>query len=126
MEMFIAQSDISFKFLSIFLTLKENASRPEMIGGIEKFKTREEEKSPVRVLHVLLFLTLVAFHHFTKMRSRARAELNKSCNLGVLPVMNEILFRKNGMEHFFLVSACCNLFSFPCSLSPCAPVSRWH
>ena len=89
-----------------------------MICGIEQIKTRAGEDRPVRVLHVWLFLTLGApltSHFITKMRSPA--ELNKSCNLGVLPVMNEILFRKNGTEHFFLVSACCKLFSFPCSLS---------
>ena len=38
MEMLIAQSDISFKFLSILL---KNASKPEMIGGIEKKRRRE-------------------------------------------------------------------------------------
>ena len=97
-----------------------------MICGIEQIKTRAGEDRPVRVLHVWLFLTLgapLSSHFITKMRSPA--ELNKSCNLGVLPVMNEILFRKNGTEHFFLVSACCKLFSSVLSLSP-APVSRWH
>ena len=33
-----------------------------MLGGIEKFEAREEEKHPVRVLNVSLFLTLGSRH----------------------------------------------------------------
>ena len=95
----------------------------EVISDIKQNKTRERGRitrlecsmSGYFSLWLGTALLLITFH---------RAELNKSCNLGVFPVMNENLFRKNGTEHFFLVSACCKLFSFPCSLS--APVSRWH
>ena len=84
-----------------------------LITMIIRFDISLEEFNFIDALISIITILLATHSNITE----HQAELDKSCNLAVLPVMNEILFRKNGTKHFFLVSACCKLFSFPCSLS---------